>query len=129
MINARLIGALAKFGDCSSYDIPIEIGFITDTTSCEEGVFTTTNPFIDMTIDTYTGTMVSQTQTVELSTAWGNCGYSYSITSNEIWLSHSVPASNQIQMDIQSSDMSLVGSTTTITVTLTPNYVDSDGFP
>ena len=77
-----MIGAYVKFGTDAAGVPPAEIGIITDTTSCEVGLFTATNPFVDMTVDVYTGSLVSQTQTIELSTAWGNCGYSYSITPN-----------------------------------------------
>ena len=65
MLTARLIGFQAKF--FTSIPSPNivwigQLGIIMDTvTGCEAALFTSPNPFNDMTIDVYTGSMVSQT--------------------------------------------------------------------
>ena len=56
MLNARLIGFSAKFYTWTGKSggpqyVPGELGIITDTTSCEEGVFTAPNPFTTMSLD------------------------------------------------------------------------------
>ena len=79
MLTARLIGFQAKFGIVWGVFAPTELGLITDTTSCEEGVFSV-NPFTDMTVDVFTGVTVSQTHNLELNTAWGRCAYTYLIS-------------------------------------------------
>ena len=45
------------------------------------------------------------------------------------WLTSSTPTTDQIQVDVQSTDMSLVGTSMTLTVTLTPDFIDTDGYP
>ena len=126
--TSRLIGFSAKFGlsPSTSLYFPGYMGFITDTVSCEEAVFQTVTPFENMTVDISSGILVSQTKTIELSTVWDvNCSYSYSISPVESWLTLSSPSSNSIQIDVTSSDTSLIGTTTTLTMTLTPDYKDS----
>ena len=66
MLDARLIGASAKFGAhtdpaCLGAISVGDIGIIADTTSCEEGIFTAPNPFSNMNIDVFLGNSVSQT--------------------------------------------------------------------
>ena len=62
MLDARLIGATAKFGsDLSTYPTSnvMEVGLIIDTTSCEELVFTSPNPFSNMVADVGDGLQVT----------------------------------------------------------------------
>ena len=55
MLDARLLGFTAKFasryGTYPTENV-IELGIITDTTSCEELVFTDPSPFTDMVVNT-----------------------------------------------------------------------------
>lgn len=137
MLPGRLIGLQAKFAtfgwgsSCSlDLDTVTHLGFITDSTSCEEGAFTSPNPFRDMTVDVITGNSDSQTQTIELSTVWtSQCSYQYSVSPPVTWLTHSVPAVGQVRFDVTSNDMNLAGTNVPITVTLTPDYRDDAGFP
>ena len=65
------------------------MGLITDNTSCETAIFSAPNPFSDMSVDIFTGATVSQTQTIQLSTVWGDCTYTVSVSPVEVWLTHS----------------------------------------
>ena len=106
------------------------MGIITDSTSCEAAQFTAPNPFSTMTVDVYAGVAVTQTQTVELSTVWNEaCSYTLATSPAETWLTVSTPTATSIQFDVQSTDLSLAGTTSAITVNLTPDYIDSDGYP
>ena len=58
MLNSRLIGLSALFWDTNDSHRPGELGLITDSTSCENGEFTA-NPFINMSVDVYSGIQVS----------------------------------------------------------------------
>ena len=100
ILSARVLGFSMKVrplggGDPIQYwTFPGEMGFYSDTTSCEEAIFTTPNPFTAMTFDIFTGVTASQTQTIELQTVWGDCAYTYSVSPAVAWLSHSVSAAN-----------------------------------
>ena len=64
MLDARLIGFTAKFGTFIGIDPTegvVELGIITDTTSCEELVFTSPDPFTNMVADVGDGLQVTQT--------------------------------------------------------------------
>ena len=97
MLGARLIGFETRFASPrSNYptEAIMELGIITDTTSCEELVFTDPNPFSNMVADIGTGTMVSQTQTIGSDTAWGYCGYTTTVLPSETWLTYSSPSNH-----------------------------------
>ena len=49
-----------------------------------------------MDVDVYFGSTDTQTQTIALGTAWGDCAYSYSISPAASWLTDSVPSPNQV---------------------------------
>ena len=91
MVDARIVGFSAKFGEYSTSSSiqPGYLGVMSDTTSCEEAIFTVPNPFTAMTVDIHSGATVSQTRTIELNTVWGDCSYTYSVNSAETWMSHS----------------------------------------
>ena len=96
MLGARLIGFSFKFRPLAfSHVLPGEVRLFTDATSCEEATFTAPNPFTAMRVYVNTGVTISQTQTLELTTVWGaDCGYSYSVSPAETWLSHSWSLTN-----------------------------------
>lgn len=129
MLPARLTGASVKFFISLGKGLFVNgyIGFVTDSTSCEEAVFSNPTPFADMSVDVYTGSIVSQTGVVQLSNAWGDCAYTYAISPSETWMSDSVPATNSVKIEASSTDESLIGSTVAITITFTPSYADSLG--
>ena len=82
-----------------------------------------------MTVDVFTGNTDTQTQTIALTTAWGDCAFSYSITPTVSWLSDSVPSTGQLKLDVTSTKMSLAGTTTLVSITFIPSYRDCDGYP
>ena len=61
MLDARIIGFSAKFGedDRNSLMSPCYLGVIKDKNSCEEAIFTATNPFTTMVVDIHSGVTVS----------------------------------------------------------------------
>ena len=133
MLTSRLIGmSMKNFVRCNSSNCGVSIGdlgFYIDSTNCEEALFTSPNPFTNMSVDVYTGSIVSQTHFVKLSTAWGDCSYTYVISHTATWLTSSKSTTDKIQVNVQSTDMSLAGTSMTLTVTLTPDFIDADGYP
>ena len=90
--DTRIIGFSVKFGADFRNDLisPGYLGVIGDeNNTCEEAIFTAPNPFTTMTVDIHSGATISQARTIELSTLWGDCSYTYSVNSAETWLSHS----------------------------------------
>ena len=76
------------------------MGIITDQTSCETAQFTASGPFSSMTVDVYTGVSETYTNTVELSTVWGEaCLYTVDTSPIETWLTVSYPTATSIQFD------------------------------
>ena len=98
MLGARIIGFYAKFFNSAVTGLfhPGYFGILADSTSCEDAIFTAPNPFTSMTAEVFTGATVSQTQTISLTTAWGDCGYTYTISPAQAWLTQSSPSTNQI---------------------------------
>ena len=129
MLEARLIGFSAKFGVETGVNkvSPGYMGLIEDSTSCEEAVFTAVDSFADMTIDISIGATVSQTQTIELSTAWGKCAYDIKFTPEETWLTGVTLGDDQIRIDVLSSDPGLIDIIKTIQIDVIPEYKDSNG--
>ena len=81
-----------------------------------------------MTADVGLGVQASQTKTVSVPNAWGEeCGYVVTYSPIESWLTVSQPSTHDLTIDVQSSNLSLQGTTTTIAVTLTPDYQDDYG--
>ena len=81
---------------------------------------------MDIVADVGNGLAVEHTATMELVTNLGlQCGYTYSISSSETWLTITEPSATSIKASVQSTDLSLVGQTFTFTVTMTPDYVES----
>ena len=66
MLDARIIGFSAKFGQSSMTTKlhPGYLGVISDSTSCEEAIFTAPNPFTTITVDIESGATVTQIQTI-----------------------------------------------------------------
>ena len=61
MLPSRLIGFASKFYTSSRTSLPTPgfLSLITDDSSCEEGVFTASNPFTTLMADVFTGSTVS----------------------------------------------------------------------
>lgn len=122
MLSSRFIGLSVKFYEdyTTSFLAPSMMGIITDSTNCETAQFSALS-FSSMIVDVYTGATVTYTETVQLSTVWGEvCSYTLATSPGETWLAESTPSSTSIQFDAQSTDLSLTGVTFVITVTLTP---------
>ena len=75
------------------------------------------------------GTQVTQRHTLASDTAWGYCGYTWAISPSPSWLTESNPSTHDLMVSVQSTDASLSSTTTTIQITVTPDYQDSDGIP
>ena len=57
---------------------------------------------------------------------WGEtCGYTIQITPAVSWLSISQPSDYEFMLTVSSTDYSLADTTTTISLTLIPDYNDS----
>lgn len=66
MLTSRLVGMAAKnyvsiLAAVPNGKVMGDLGFYIDSTSCEEGLFTSPNPFTNMSVDVFTGSIASQT--------------------------------------------------------------------
>jgi len=107
---------------------------IIDSTICEEGVFTSPNPFNNIVVDLTTGTTYTQTKFIDLTTPWKSCAYATPTLGPlplPSWISSSYnSATKMFTINVSSTDLSLKDTTVTINVVLTATMKNSDnGLP
>ena len=116
--------------------MPIELGVIQDSDSCETAVFDpSTNPFtnIQYMISGLVTSSEQQLVTVELNSLWSSCAFTIQVSpdpSIHAWLTVDyVSATGALKVLVETNDTGLVGSTFTVDINLVPSYRDSLGNP